>query len=122
MTGPRAILLATLLLILAAAFTLLYGGFVPLFPGIVNRPEPVGAAALAAIALVAAIGVYREQPWGRWLGVAIGVVLLARDIGFVASGRTLELLTVGLDVLLLYLLLSRVPSPKPRADDPGARA
>ena len=105
---PQAVLIAAVLLVMSAIFTALYGPIVPLIPGLVNRPEPLVAFALAAVALVAAFGVWRRQAWGRMLGLAIAGVLLARDLLYVGTGRSVEIVSVLLDLMLLYVLIRGV--------------
>jgi hypothetical protein len=105
MKDQRAILVASFLLFISAVFTFLYGSIVPFLPGLLDRPEPLGAAILAAVSLVAAVGVWRQQSWGRPLGIAIGAILLVRDVSFVFTGRPIEVVSVLLDVVLLYVLI-----------------
>jgi hypothetical protein len=102
---PQAVQIAALLLVLSAIFTLIYGPIVPLFPGVVNEPEPGGAAVLSAAGAVAAFGVWRRQAWGRMLGIAITGALLVRDLLFVGTGRSVEIVSVLLDLMLLYVLI-----------------
>jgi hypothetical protein len=102
---PQAVLIAGILLLMSAIFTLLYGPVVPLLPGVVDRPEPLGAVALAAVGLLAAYGIWRREAWGRVLGVAITAILLLRDVLYVATGRSLEVVSVLLDLVLLYVLI-----------------
>jgi hypothetical protein len=101
----QAVTISIVLLVLSGVFTLLYGPIVPLLPGLVDRPEPLGAAVLAAAALAAAFGIWRRAAWGRLLGLATGVVLLFRDLVFVGAGRQLEIVSVLLDLMLLYVLI-----------------
>ena len=102
---PQAVTIALLLLGLAALSTLLYGFVVPLFPPIVTQPVPLGAAALAAVGAAAAFGVWRREAWGRALAIGFAAVLLVRDVLFVVYGRPLELISIVLDVLLLFVLI-----------------
>ncbi len=102
---PQAVTITTVLLVLSAIFTLLYSPVVPLFPGVVDRPEPLGAAVLSAITLAAAFGIWRRQAWGRALGIGIAGLLLVRDALFVGAGREIELVSVLLDLMLLYVLI-----------------
>jgi hypothetical protein len=102
---PQAVLIAAILLVMSAAFTVLYGPIVPLLPGVVDRPEPLAAVAVALVALVAAYGIWRRQAWGRTLGIALTALLLLRDLLYVVSGRSVEIVSVLLDVMLLYVLI-----------------
>lgn len=105
MKDARGVLVASFLLLISAVFTFLYGGVVAFFPGLVNEPQPLLSTILAAVTLLAAFGIWREQSWGRPLGIAIAAVLLVRDVAFVFSGRPVEVVSVLLDVILLYVLV-----------------
>jgi hypothetical protein len=102
---PQAVMITAVLLVLSGIFTLLYSPVVPLFPGVVNRPEPLGAVVISAVSFAAAFGIWRRQAWGRMLGIGITALLLLRDLLFVGSGRSVELVSVLLDLLLLYVLI-----------------
>ena len=101
----QAIVIAAVLLGMTAIFTVLYGPIVPLLPGVVDRPQPLAAVALGVVGVVAAFGIWRRQPWGRPLGIALASVLLIRDVLFVVTGRSLEIVSVLLDLVLLYVLI-----------------
>ena len=104
---------------LSGAISILYAGFVPI-PPFSDVPVPLVGQVLGAIALVAAIGVFRQAAWGRMLGVvivALGLGLSVLRVGSVAAetGPLYALVTVAIDVALgvfvLWALLRRWPAP-----------
>lgn len=82
--GIPPLRIAALLIGLEGLLGLLYGGIVPLLPPVVNVPEPMVASLLGLVGLVAAVGLWRWQTWGRWLGIAITLWSVARSIGAIA--------------------------------------
>lgn len=70
-------ILAAGLLAWSGATAILYAGLLPM-PPISDVPTPLAWQAFGALELVAAVGVFRQQAWGRALGVivvAVNVVL-----------------------------------------------
>jgi hypothetical protein len=105
---------------------ILYSGFLPLLPPIANLPEPLVSSAIGLVGLVAAVGVWRWQTWGRWLGIAITLWSVVRTIGAIAilggmapaGAATVTpdplldvILPLTIDVIILAVLVARWPRP-----------
>jgi hypothetical protein len=115
-TRPQA--LAAVLLALSGASAILYAAFLPI-PPLSDVPVPVVLQALGVTTLLAAVGVYLGQTWGRWLGVLITLVSLALAIGRMTSsisavgtpwGFLNYVVDFALGGLVLWLLLRRWPT------------
>jgi hypothetical protein len=107
------------LLAFSGAMAIFYAGFLPM-PPLSDAPVPLAWQVLGVIEMVAAIGVFRQQAWGRALGVAIVAVSLGLAVLRPASqasgaGAPEILATLALDVapgvFVLWVLLRRWPSP-----------
>jgi O-antigen ligase len=70
--------LAALLLGLVGVIWLAYSGVAEIMPPVINQVNPPVAMAVGVVALIAAMGVFGLRPWGRWLGIALGIALLAQ--------------------------------------------
>ena len=58
---------------------IVYAGLVPL-PPFSSEPVPLAGALFGVVALIAAVGIFRLQPWGRALGVIVVAVGIALGI------------------------------------------
>jgi hypothetical protein len=105
-------------LALTGAMAIIYAGFVPI-PPFSDVPAPLVGQVLGAIALVAAIGVFRQQAWGRTAGVlvvAVGLGLAGLRVASVASETSpiFAVLALAVDMVLslfsLWVLVQRWPS------------
>jgi hypothetical protein len=120
---PRGafVALAALLLGLTGVTWLAYSGIAPLLPPLLEHPNPPVAMAIGVVFLAAALGVYGLRRWARWLGIALGVGVLAQTAitGPWAVGRAgadppwgvlvSVLLPVTVAVLILVGLVFRWP-------------
>jgi hypothetical protein len=75
--GP-IISFAALLLGVTGVVWLAYSGVAPLMPPILTGVYPPVAMAVGVIFLVASVGVFGLRSWGRWLGIVLGIALLAQ--------------------------------------------
>ncbi len=114
----RLLMVVAAYVALSGAISIVYAGFVPI-PPFSDVPVPLVGQVLGTIALVAAIGVFRQQAWGRTLGVLIvaaGLGLAVLRVASVASATSplYAVLTIavdiGLSVFVLWVLVRRWPS------------
>jgi hypothetical protein len=104
---------------------ILYAGFIPLLPPVANQPEPVASTAMGLVGLIAAVGLWRWQAWGRWLGIAITLWSVARSIGaiailggFASTGGAVPvpdplldvIIPLTIDAIILVVLATRGPA------------
>lgn len=120
-TGLR---LAALYVALNGVLGLLYAPYVPFFPPFVTTPNVVLSSVLGVIGLLAGLGIWRTQPWGRWLGVvsgaywlAYGVVGILADLDGLTGGTVFTVIALGLELAVLWILVRRWPRPLPANAD-----
>lgn len=104
----------------------LYLGSLGAAPAWAPDPLPAIGAVTGVAAFAAAVGVFRQQAWGRWLGIALVVGWLARDAalleGWISTGYVgLErsspnvlldiVLPIAVNLIVLWLLVRRWPAP-----------
>jgi hypothetical protein len=121
---PRSVWLAiaAVVLVLQGIGLLLYG---PILPDPLGRPSlaipvlgrlPITFLVLGVLSMVAGVGVWRGQPWGRYLGIGLMLAGLAivvyfadsssADIGGVIVASAFE---VAVSAVVLYALVARWP-------------
>jgi hypothetical protein len=102
---------------LSGVSAILYAGMLPL-PPFSSKPVPLAGEVLGVMTLIAAVGIFRLQPWGRVLGiivVAIGMALaVLRVVARAADAdpmATVVSLVLGLavDSIVLWVLLRYWP-------------
>ena len=93
---PQTLMMATVLLYINAALSLITGGIL----------SPLGGV-LVVGQIAAALGIANEKKWGYWLGVGLMAVLLAFLIWFFTALAILNLLIYGAMLALLLHPQSR---------------
>jgi hypothetical protein len=125
--GIPPVRIAALLIGLEGLLGILYAGLLPLLPPIVNVPEPLVSTVIASLGLVAAVGLWRWQTWGRWLGIVVTLWSVARTLGAIAilvgigpaSGTAPDplldvIVPLTIDAIILVVLATRWPElPQP---------
>jgi len=66
-------------LVLNGISLVLYVGYIPAIPVWAPGPFPVLGTITGLFAFAAAVGVFRQLSWGRWLAIALVIGWLARD-------------------------------------------
>ncbi len=110
--------IAAIALGLGGVSAIAYAGLVPL-PPFSTEPVPFAGTLFGVVALIAAVGIFRSQPWGRVLGVcvvgvgiALGVFrILARATEADPMGAVVSLaLGLAVDGATLWVLLRYWPA------------
>lgn len=99
------------ILALGGGAAILYAGLLPI-PPFSSVPVPLAWQVLGVTGLVAAVGVFRGQAWGRALGVSVVAIDLALLVlrAVASSPLDISLNTIFsgvLDVFVLWVLLRR---------------
>lgn len=107
-------LIAAAFLALEGITTIVYAGFLP--PPIIDAGVtvpflghlPFVWLAAGALALVAAIGVFRRRTWGRYLGIVSAIVTLVSALATTTSLAS-SATALGFPLLILFVLWRRWP-------------
>jgi hypothetical protein len=123
---PTWVTVVATVLALNGISLVLYAGYIPAIPVWAPDPLPVIGAVTGLLAFAAAFGVFRQLAWGRWLGIALVISWLARDVvlfeAWLRTGsRGMDpaapnvlfdiALPVAVYVIIVGLLIRRWPAP-----------
>jgi hypothetical protein len=123
---PAWVTVVAAVLALNGVSLILYAGYIPAIPVWAPDPLPVIGAVSGLLAFAAAVGVFRQLTWGRWLGISLAISWLARDAVLfqswiqagvrgtdpTAPNLLLDIaLPVAVYVIVVELLVRRWPEP-----------